>query len=394
MKPSIPAEVDPGKKVLETQRKEPPVPVAPASEPKANRKFSISKVQVEVNKKKKGVLNTEKVINAPEIKPNENISKDAIEKEEREIMEVEKQKKAENDQKERELLKVLKEHQDEQKKLLREQEKILIEMKNREIKNEKKLNEILKEKAISDYAVPNKKTIKLKALKSNNKSNIVEKSKFLALRHLKERQGGNAFNVEIKAESVPNSSLLLQSVVGKDKGVDVANNTNSLPLSSAGAKKINSSILKLDFTDTKSDRKVGRRDILNDQILEGNRNREKRNINKETLNIKVSLPPSETEKCLKNNENIISADLSTKNKIDVNRISYIDNRIPEKISSVIASQKPSELIKDSKHLSVDVTNEKKSLEANVEGSKLIDSILGQSVIEKESDLKSVVSFDN
>ncbi|KAK6631057.1 hypothetical protein RUM44_003230 [Polyplax serrata] len=140
------------KELQDNQRKEPPVPVAPIIDPKLSRKIS----NLNTDEKKKWDTKGRKIVDVLPVKLNGNISRDAIEKENQEILEVEKQLKAYKNDKEIEFLNALKAHQDEQKKLLMEQKRILNEIKNREIKNEKKLNEILKEK--SEASVDGSKT--------------------------------------------------------------------------------------------------------------------------------------------------------------------------------------------------------------------------------------------
>ncbi|EEB12145.1 vacuolar amino acid transporter, putative [Pediculus humanus corporis] len=157
----------------ESQRKEPPVPVAPMPEIKENRKAVIPPVKIikindDIDNSKKFSSEIKKIENFPKEKLNENINRDAIEKENREMMEMEKEKRAEDDKKERDILKKLKEHEDEQKKLLIEQKKILYEMKK-----QKKLNDIIKQKSILITPESIVKTIQLD--KSKEKKLLYEK---------------------------------------------------------------------------------------------------------------------------------------------------------------------------------------------------------------------------
>lgn len=397
-KPPDRAAARPVEILQEIPRKEPPVPVAPLTGNKEKKKkIVVPEIKIIEVKKKEAeaekiiIKNTKEIKKVPDAKFSEIINKDAIEKEEREIMEVEKQKKEEDDAKQKELLKLFKEHQDEQKKLLRAQEKILMEIKNRE--SEKKLNAVLKDKENPDnLLVGSAKTIKPEEFRKgiNQIQDIIENLKSL---NSDINKNGNKTrnstlknvikNVETLNGSIVNEVMKLQrdaqspiipKVFEESKTENVIRNTIvPLPVAKTNIQE-NKTLLKQsskgNFSNTDLKNKINHK-----QKEEGLRR--KRSINEDKPdNLKKEYNEGNCEKI---NHNILN-----ENKTEIN--SFI---IKEKAASTESDQKLSTIIKGFDRISVDITKNSEPLKN--EHTDLGADVLSQSLIGKKRDLKSLES---
>ena len=364
----------------ESQRKEPPVPVAPMPEIKENRKAVIPPVKIikindDIDNGKKFSSEIKKIENFPKDKLNENINKDAIEKENREMMEMEKEKRAEDDKKERDILKKLKEHEDEQKKLLIEQKKILYEMKK-----QKKLNDIIKQKSILITPESIVKTIQLD--KSKEKKLLYDK---------KILNDVNFKGLLEKTDKKQNETFLFQNDKSKLKPQnDLQPSINEKNIIE-NSKKINISIVQpLENLNKKI---IG--DMKKENISKSKKEDDDNRVVESLARDKRSLPIEESTTKKENVEECSKEDNDRYNKTENTSIKKdFENGIKNDDNEGKNSKISLDVIKKSEHLSdVNVLTDKKSEISNVlENVKLTDSL---QVGGKKRDLKSIKdSIDN